>query len=357
MGITTRASERLKRKSDKMEDTSPVTQSSLPNITPAHAVSRATTSSLSSVSSVDLGRPPAPPAYSEANPDSIRPSDDAVSVVSDSQEAPAEHSSPEPDFTAPAPLPASVMEKWRRTMKELYCPQCVIPFGDTHAAYYHLVAHQPHENRKTRCAECAALVPTLKDFKQHLSLTSHMLVRRRDELVVSGSMTAQIGLNVFSSPGCKYCKITFSEDHQQRRTREHMLAEHHCQWCCMTFQRPKDRQNHMDTTHVKCPVCARHFPNANALAQHRALPQTIFPGCLEVPSVNHYRCLKCWKSFCGLDAMILHRGIHRSARPYVCEDCPESGNYDHIQDHVMKTGHMRILPGLPPPINKKKKTN
>jgi hypothetical protein len=187
----------------------------------------------------DAPSEPQPAPVNQTNPE-VRPTPEAATIVS-----------------RPA-LPSSVVETWAKLGKRFYCPQCVSPFEGLQSAYYHLSGGEPHGIKATVCTDCGERVPKIKAFARHTEETSHMRVLVESGLTTSGSLMEKIGVTVYPSPDCRHCNIGFPDDQQLVQLKEHTFREHHCEWCRSTFKSRRQRYQHLDEKHAKCPKCRRH---------------------------------------------------------------------------------------------------
>jgi hypothetical protein len=223
----------------------------------------------------------------------------------------------------------------------LYCTQCLLAYKGNDSMYEHLTALDPHGNKTARCPQCAVVVPNFEEFVSHIEQTTHLKIPESDGLVASDSMSKLLGVSAFTTKGCPYCGIQFPDDPRLDQLYEHTLAEHFCRWCRTRHPSRESRDRHYHTKHTVCTSCKQPFATTSSLRDHQAQHQAIFPGCLQVPAHHRYRCLSCWKSIHGLDALVRHRGLHRADKRYGCEDCDVKGSANDIREHVLATKHMQ----------------
>ncbi|GHJ87591.1 hypothetical protein NliqN6_3993 [Naganishia liquefaciens] len=254
-----------------------------------------------------------------------------------------ETSEEEPEHT----ISGEIVERWIETDIEFYCAQCVLGFQGSSVAYNHITHGTDHEQMTPRCTECFQVIEDYRAFLQHVAATSHMRVTGREgRLVISPSMTDLLGVTVFTTRGCPYCHAQIPDDSRNQKLKEHVRVVHLCQWCHSAYPNKEIRNRHYREEHSMCPKCDEPFVSVAAMHQHRTQRQIparlTFPGCLKVPAYHMYRCLYCWKSFHGLEKLMVHRELHKDGELFNCEDCHFVGSREDVAIHALNRRHMRI---------------
>ncbi|XP_069140091.1 zinc finger protein 665-like [Argopecten irradians] len=222
---------------------------------------------------------------------------------------------------------------------ELTCPLCPSKFRSQQGAEKHLRVKHDIGNVYI-CKICQDICPSNTAMHEHM-ITKHgeedspivekHRKRRRKNLPhtlkkAKVSPIQKPSMSKVKSRNTRKKRINHSVDKPE-------VTKHKCLHCTKLFNTVTAMQRHMRVNHQfsavqKCNLCSKTYMSARALRRHITTTHQF----------SRHQCELCGKEFTSKESLYHHkRGLHSESKPYKCEQCGASFNFNHsLRLHQLK---------------------
>ncbi|XP_021361254.1 zinc finger protein 479-like [Mizuhopecten yessoensis] len=240
----------------------------------------------------------------------------------------------------PTPVMSPDDEKSASSLRqeELTCPLCPSKFRSQQGAEKHLRVKHDIGNVYI-CKICQDICPSNTAMHEHM-ITKHGIEdlpavekrrKRRRKNLPQTFKKAKV------SPIQKPMSKLKSKNTRKKRPasggNKPDVIKHKCSHCPKLFNAVTAMQRHMRANHQfsavqKCNQCSKTYLSARALRRHITTTHQF----------SRHQCELCGKEFTSKESLYHHkRGLHSDSKPYKCEQCGASFNFNHsLRLHQLK---------------------
>ncbi|XP_033756930.1 zinc finger protein 62 homolog [Pecten maximus] len=238
----------------------------------------------------------------------------------------------------PVMSPNDVKSSTSLRQEELTCPLCPSKFRSQQGAEKHLRVKHDIGNVYI-CKICQDICPSNTAMHEHMT-TKHGVEdlpveekrrkRRRKNLPQT---LKKAKVSPIQKPMSKLKSKNTRKKRPVNSVNKPDLIKHKCSHCPKLFNTVTAMQRHMRANHQfssvqKCNQCSKTYLSTRALRRHVTTTHQF----------SRHQCELCGKEFTSKESLYHHkRGLHSDSKPYKCEQCGASFNFNHsLRLHQLK---------------------